>query len=897
MLKRLNIILILLFAFSFSGTLLADESANKYFPSALGSFWVYEDQDGNELTRKAIEGEEIAGKTYPAFSYEPELEDWAEYSWFIRPPLYQVSNAGITLVVSDEVEKAVKARLKKEVGILTDAIKRDAPVDVGIDADIKVQGQNQLFLLPDTITFNEEWDVNQIEANVKMKFLGGGAPEDQPLVIDFTILETAIISGTETVETPAGKFEDCLKVEYRTETTAAMTPAPPPDEVDPPGETVTTVWYAPNVGIVQFRQETNYIFLEMIPDDEDLPVPPGPKTKTFKLKRYEIKSGNFEGVEKKSITTPKPLKDDTEKGKTKTSNAQSPNYFPGTLDSFWIYEDQDGNELTRHAIEGEEIAGKTYPAFSYEPELEDWTKYSPFIRPSLYQVSEVGLTLVVSDEVKKAVKARLKKEIDTFVQTANAEAGGPDYDWNVEIEVKIKDNLLLLPDAINVNEEWDANQIKANVKLTDIIDDVPDEDDPFYLDFTIVETGIVLGMETIETPAGIFEDCLKVEYRTETTVVFDPHEDADPPGETVTTVWFAPNVGIVKLHQKVKYIFLELIPDDADFPMPPDPKPKTFELKKYEIKSADTESSKSNSKAAVKSAEDKVETKKAKPSSDGAQRSNYFPSTLGSFWIYEDQDGNELTRHAIEGEEIAGKTYPAFSYEPELEDWAEYNPFIRPSLFNRSDAGIKLIVKDEVEKAVKARLKKEMDILVKGMKEQVPPEVGIPPDFDLNVDIEVKGKEIFFLLPETVENNEEWDVNQIAANVKLTFEGEGIPAGEQAAMNFTIIETGIVLGTEVVETASAGKFEDCLKVEYRTETTAVFTPDDADGMDPPGETVTTVWFAPNVGIVKLHQKSGHTFLDMFPDDSSYVFPLKKEKTFELKKYEIKSEEPENEVSN
>ena len=129
------------------------------------------------------------------------------------------------------------------------------------------------------------------------KFLGGGVPEDQQLVIDFTILETAIISGTETVKTPAGKFEDCLKVEYRTETTAVLTPAPPPDEVDPPGETVTTVWYAPNVGIVQFRQETNYIFLEMIPDDEDLPVPPGPKTKTFELKKYEIKSEEPENEE------------------------------------------------------------------------------------------------------------------------------------------------------------------------------------------------------------------------------------------------------------------------------------------------------------------------------------------------------------------------------------------------------------------------------------------------------------------------------------------------------------------------------------------------------------------------------------------------------------------------
>ncbi|MDE0484470.1 MAG: hypothetical protein OXI67_17970 [Candidatus Poribacteria bacterium] len=289
MLRKFSVTFILLLVFSFSVTLLGIESAQVYFPGTLESFWVYEDQDGNEFTRVAIEGEEIAGKTYPAFSYEPELEDWAEYSPFIRPGLYNVSDAGITLVAKDEIGKALQARLKKETDILIDIMKREAPPDAGIDVDIEVKGHDHSFLLPNTITINEEWDVNQFEVDVKMRFRGGGAPEDLQSVINFTITETGIIFGAETVETPAGKFEDCLKVEYRTETTAAMTPAPPPDEVESPGETVTTVWYAPNIGIVKFHQETNYIFLEMIPDDEGLPVPPGPKIVTYELKRYEIK--------------------------------------------------------------------------------------------------------------------------------------------------------------------------------------------------------------------------------------------------------------------------------------------------------------------------------------------------------------------------------------------------------------------------------------------------------------------------------------------------------------------------------------------------------------------------------------------------------------------------------
>ena len=72
------------------------------------------------------------------------------------------------------------------------------------------------------------------------------------------------------------------------------------------------------------------------------------------------------------------------------------------------------------------------------------------------------------------------------------------------------------------------------------------------------------------------------------------------------------------------------------------------------------------------------------------------------------------------------------------------------------------------------------------------------------------------MLPTPVTPNEEWDTNKIKASLVLIFEGE-----EQGKIDYTIMETGIVKGTETV-VAAAGTFEDCLKVEYRTETTAVF---------------------------------------------------------------------------
>ena len=295
MLKKVSVSLIFLLLLSFSVTLLGDESVQKYFPGTLDSFWVYEDQDGNELTRYSIEDEEIAGETYRAFSYDPELEDWANYSCFIRPGLYNVNDEGITLAVDEAVENAAEARLKKEIDIFVEVLKGQAPPGVeipfSISVDVEAQGREDLLLLPENVAVNEEWDVNQVEVNAKMIIEGAGVPENEQVGMDFTIIETGIVLGTETVETTAGTFEDCLKVEYRTETTAVLTPTPSPDEVAPPGETVTTVWFAPNVGIVQLHQKSGYMFLDMIPDDADLPIAlPPPTERTLELKRYEIKT-------------------------------------------------------------------------------------------------------------------------------------------------------------------------------------------------------------------------------------------------------------------------------------------------------------------------------------------------------------------------------------------------------------------------------------------------------------------------------------------------------------------------------------------------------------------------------------------------------------------------------
>ncbi len=285
MLKGVGVSIFLFYVFVCTISVKGEEKAVNYFPATIGSYWVYEDQDGNELKRTVIEGEEIAGETYHAFSYEPEIEDWVDFSRFIHPELFKLSDKGITLSVKEDVEKAFHARLTKEMKMFIDVFKNETSnVEAEPTYTIKVEAEKDFMLLNTPIDLNEEWNTSKINASLTF-----GLTQGDSVTIDFTIIETGIVKRKETVETSAGTFENCLKVQFRTETVATFDQDIEPDEVDPPGETVTTVWFAPNVGIVKYHQVMNHMFLELIPDEEGLPLPNAPEPKTLELKEYEIK--------------------------------------------------------------------------------------------------------------------------------------------------------------------------------------------------------------------------------------------------------------------------------------------------------------------------------------------------------------------------------------------------------------------------------------------------------------------------------------------------------------------------------------------------------------------------------------------------------------------------------
>ena len=293
MLKGICPVFTLLLVFGFGAVLIGDTSKiAQYFPTTPGSYWVYEDQDGNELTRRAVDGERIGPEEYLAFDCEPTLENSIDYNYHIHANLYQVNEEGVTFLVGDEARRAMQARLAKEMGTLLKMFKEAAPpgTEAGFNLlyEIEAEVQDQFYILSTLTSFNEEWSAMQMKIKVTITpDPPQGDPED--LMLEFTIVEKGKVLGTENIETPAGTFENCLKIEYRTETTMAI--FPPEEEVDPPGESVTTLWLAPNVGIVRFHQEAEDIFLKTFPEPE---ITSSTTVKNFELKGYEIKPANSE---------------------------------------------------------------------------------------------------------------------------------------------------------------------------------------------------------------------------------------------------------------------------------------------------------------------------------------------------------------------------------------------------------------------------------------------------------------------------------------------------------------------------------------------------------------------------------------------------------------------------
>ena len=582
MLKKFSLFVIIISVLCLSGIVFANESVNTYFSFPSGSYWVYEDQDGNELTREADEDKVFPPQTFHAFSYEPASEEWYDYIPHLQPNRFRIDGDSVTLYSNDEIEKFFKARLTREMETL---LLMAPPDEQQVSYEVAADMSDQYLFLPLTISLNEEWDTSKLNASLTIKIDDSSHPEDnEQITFNYKVFETGTIIESGTVETPAGTFENCLKIEYRTETELNV----PLDhfEGNPPGEAVTTLWLAPNVGIVKCHREMEDMLLKAAPVEE---IPFTTDVKTLELKKYEV---------------------------IPTKNGTGNKYFPVSPGSYWVYVDQDGNELTRRALEDEVIPEKRLKAYKYIPAKEDWENYDVYTNSKLYEVTDDGLVIHARDGAANAVKARLNKELDVIEEITNriqkSEKSDPTsqeqkgFEVKYEVDVNTQELFQFLPNTLTAQEEWEVAKFEANVDLqyfSKNTQNLPNSR-PFsrnIWDITIVETGQILGKETVETPAGKFNDCLKVEFRSETTMDISDRwqeENAGPPGETITTLWLAPNVGIIKYHKKSENIILKAISKSSENEKDITEKDlaifnaidvKTLELKRYEIKNVDVD--------------------------------------------------------------------------------------------------------------------------------------------------------------------------------------------------------------------------------------------------------------------------------------------------------------------
>ncbi len=585
MLNKLCLTFVSILFLCFCITIFGNESSSIYFPSEVGSYWVYEDQEGNEITRESVEDKVIPAQTFHAFSYEPALEEWFDYIPHLQPNRFKVDDDGITFYNSDDIAKFIKARLTREMETI---LLIEPPGDAEISYKVITDSSEQYLFLPLPISLNEEWDTSKLKTTLQISINDHGNNDIDRMDILFSVIESGTVLDKETVETQAGTFEECIKIEFRTETEMSMAFD---GDGNPPGETVTTLWLAPNVGIIKCHIEMEDMLLKAAPTDE---IPFTTTEKTLELKKYEIKI---------------------------TETETNTNYFPVSPGSYWVYVDQDGNELTRRALEDEVIPEKRLKAFNYKPAIENWEEYDVYTNSELYEVSDDGIVLHVGVSAAKGLKARLKKEIDVIEEITNRFQESMkndtttqeqiDFKIKYEVDVKSEESLQFLPDIIQTNEEWDVAKFEAKIDMQYFNTNTLNRPNnrPFsrnIWDFTIIETGKIVSRESIETTAGRFNDCLKVEFRTETTINVSDRwqsQELGTPGETTKTIWITPHVGIVKIKKQSENIMLKALSNsaenekvitEADIEMFNSFEEETLELKEYEIKTVDKEKDNKN---------------------------------------------------------------------------------------------------------------------------------------------------------------------------------------------------------------------------------------------------------------------------------------------------------------
>ena len=229
-----------------------------------------------------------------------------------------------------------------------------------------------------------------------------------------------------------------------------------------------------------------------------------------------------------------------------------PNYFPMTVGSRWVFRNPDGSEWVREVKEATEIGLHLYHVFNYYPPLE--AAQFEFLKTPKIAAAPNRLLLLIENEIDDAISGAIE-QVDRFYL---------DY-YKTKIVSDGELTMLRLP--LSAGLRWDA----LNISLRGG-EGIGEFSHSFEADWVV--TGTAGFHESVETPAGSFENCLKIRYETKESIEFEwgPDErgrdfweniwrDREKPlreelsavfsnlmpNLNLETVWLAPGVGPVKI--------------------------------------------------------------------------------------------------------------------------------------------------------------------------------------------------------------------------------------------------------------------------------------------------------------------------------------------------------------
>ncbi len=203
-----------------------------YYPMTLGSRWVYRNSDGSVWSREVVQSELILHDYYHSFTYDPPLGD--RHREFIKSPTYVVASDGILLQTKlIDINDAIWQTVLRSNGDSSDwgfsrrcgggvcttrKNLKDALLHMRL-YKIKVTKYSDFTLLHLAPDYPQRSNVFQMTMSGKHHNDLTGYEHD----FESKVSIWAYTSFEPVVTTPVGRFENCLKIVYGTETTPIET--------------------------------------------------------------------------------------------------------------------------------------------------------------------------------------------------------------------------------------------------------------------------------------------------------------------------------------------------------------------------------------------------------------------------------------------------------------------------------------------------------------------------------------------------------------------------------------------------------------------------------------------------------------------------------------------------